>query len=92
MRTGAGLTRPDSVDGQIYQQATGLPVPVQAITVQIGGQAAVVTASSAVQGEAAGMIRVTTRIAANAAVGPAVPVVLRVGQAPAQTGVTVAVR
>lgn len=90
--TGAGQVRPDAVDGQIYRASTGLPVPVQPVTVQIGGQNATVTAASVAQGETAGVIRVTARIAQNATPSLTAPVVIRVGQTPAQTGITIAIR
>ncbi len=90
--TGAGQVRPDAQDGLIYRQPAGLPVPVQTVTVQIGGQAAAVTAAAVAPNETAGVVRVTARIAQNATTGTSVPVVIRVGQAAAQTGVTMAVR
>ena len=91
--TGAGQLRPDGVDGRIYRQANGLPVPLQAVTAQIGGQAAAVTAAAVVQGETGAMVRVTARIAQNATTGANVAVVIRVGPvAVTQAGVTIAVR
>jgi uncharacterized protein (TIGR03437 family) len=90
--TGAGAVRPDGIDGRIYRQANALPVPVQNISVQVGGQPATLTAASVVLGETAGVIRFSIRIAQNAATGPAVPVVVRVGQTPSQASVTLAIR
>ncbi len=91
--TGAGQLRPDGVDGRIYRQANALPVPLQAVTAQIGGQAAAVTAAAVVQGETGAIVRVTARIAQNATTGASVPVAIRVGPvAVTQAGVTIAVR
>jgi uncharacterized protein (TIGR03437 family) len=93
--TGAGQLRPDGVDGRIYRQANALPVPAQAVTAQIGGQAAAITAAAVLQGETGAIVRVTARIAQNAATGASVPVILRVGPTAAaatQAGVTIAVR
>jgi len=91
---GAGAVRPDAEDGRIYRQATELPVPVLPVTVQIGGQNAVVTQATVAPNETAGMIRVTARIAVNSTTGTAVPVIIRFGGQTAQTqaGVTISVR
>ena len=91
--TGAGQLRPEGIDGRIYRQANALPVPLQAVTAQIGGQAAVVTVATVMQGETGSILRVTARVAQNAATGAAVPVVIRVGPtAVTQAGVTISVR
>jgi uncharacterized protein (TIGR03437 family) len=88
--TGVGQTRPSGVDGLIAA-AGNLPVPVQPVTVQIGGQNAPVLYAGAAPGVVAGVMQVNARIAANAAVG-AVPVIVRVGNAQSPAGVTINVR
>ena len=88
--TGAGLTNPPGVDGQI----TGivLPTPLLPVSVQIGGLGAKVLYAGAAPGLIAGVIQVNALIPSGAPSGPAVPIVLAVGQSNSQPGVTVAIR
>lgn len=88
--TGEGVTTPAGEDGKIAGPA--LPKPVGAVTVTIGGQPAAVVYAGAAPGAVAGLFQVNARIAANAATGAAVPILLRVGTAQSQTGATIAVR
>lgn len=87
--TGAGQTAPAGVDGRIMEEP--LPKPLLPVTVQIGGVDAVVEYAGAAPGQIAGLLQVNCTIPVNAPSGNTVPVVLRIGQAIAQTGVTIAV-
>jgi uncharacterized protein (TIGR03437 family) len=87
--TGAGQTVPAGNDGHLVQGA--LPVLTLPVQVFIGGlQAEVLYAGPAPQ-MVAGVMQVNARIPMEIAASPAVPLVLRVGNANSQAGVTVAV-
>ena len=87
--TGAGQTTPPGNDGHLVQGT--LPVLTLPVQVFVGGvQAEVLYAGPAPQMVAGGM-QVNARITAGIAASPAVPLVLRVGNADSQAGVTVAV-
>ena len=88
--TGEGQTRPAGIDGLINKSPG--PVPVLAVTVQIGGQTAVVVVAGGSPGDVAGRMRIDARVAQQATPGAAVPVIVRIGQTPIQTGVTIAVK
>lgn len=89
--TGEGQTNPAGEDGKVALGPV-LPKPVQPVTVTIGGQTAPVIYAGAAPSAVAGLLQVNARIAANAATGAAVPVVVRVGQAQSPAGVTIAVK
>ena len=87
--TGEGQTNPAGVDGLI---AVGvLPKPVLPVSLKIGGVAAVIQYSGAAPGLVAGIMQVNAVVPAGITSG-AVPVVLTVGNASSQPGLTVSVK
>jgi uncharacterized protein (TIGR03437 family) len=87
--TGEGQTNPAGQDGVI---ATGVyPTPVQAVSVQIGGQTAQVLYAGAAPGEVAGLLQINARIPAGVT-GNAVPVVVSVGNSSSRADVVIAVQ
>ncbi|MBI3696385.1 MAG: hypothetical protein HY238_16300 [Acidobacteria bacterium] len=96
--TGAGQTRPGGTTG-LVTSANGLDlrVPVQRVSVRIGGQAAEVLYAGSAPGLVAGVIQINARVpqAARSGVAQAIvdaPVVLTIGDVASQAGVTIAVR
>ncbi|HYW48717.1 MAG TPA: hypothetical protein VE959_37985 [Bryobacteraceae bacterium] len=85
--TGAGQTNPAGQDGQ---PATVSSV-VAAVTATIGGQTATVQYAGGSPGSVAGVIQVNLQVPAGLTAG-AVPVVLQVGGASSQSGVTMVVQ
>jgi uncharacterized protein (TIGR03437 family) len=89
---GAGALNPSEADGAITPSALDkIPKIVQPVSVQIGGIAAEVIYSGPAPGEVAGLMQINVRIPAGVASGAA-PVVVKVGNASSQSGVTVAVQ
>jgi uncharacterized protein (TIGR03437 family) len=88
--TGEGLTNPPGIDGQIA--ADIYPAPILPVSVFIGGLPAQVVYAGAAPGLVAGVLQVNARIPAGAAAGPAAPIVIFVGSARSQPGVTLAIR
>jgi uncharacterized protein (TIGR03437 family) len=86
--TGAGQTWPAGVDGKL--EATPLPTPILPVNVKIGGAPAVVQFADAAYGEVAGMLEIIVVVPQGVS-GNAVPVVVQVGNAVSQAGVTIAV-
>lgn len=91
--TGEGQTSPAGVDG-LLATGSALPRPLaQPTRVTLGGHAqAEVLYSGAAPGLVAGLWQINARIPANVATGPAVSIVLRVGEVASIIGVTVAIR
>jgi len=87
--TGAGQTAPPGIDGHLVQGA--LPVLTLPVQVLFGGVQAEVLYVGPAPGMVAGVLQVNARIPAGTAASAAVPLVLRVGNADSQSGVTVAV-
>ena len=86
--TGEGQTNPPGVDGQI---ATSVyPKPVLPVSVTIGGQPANVAYYGAAPGLTAGLLQLNVVVPQNIPAGDAA-VVLTVGSASSQSGVTIAV-
>ncbi|MGH9672249.1 MAG: hypothetical protein ACRD44_03635 [Bryobacteraceae bacterium] len=88
--TGEGETDPAGVDGQIA--ATVFPKPLAAVEVIVGGVRAEIVYVGAAPGVVAGLLQVNFRVPRLVAPGPAVPVILRIGNAVSQDGVFMAVR
>ncbi len=88
--TGEGITDPPAVDGK----SAGFPlhVPVAPVSVSLGGEDAAVTYAGAAPGLVSGVIQVNVRVPEGIEPGPTVPVLLKVGDAASQPGVTLAVR
>ena len=87
--TGDGQTNPAGVDGLIASKA--YPKPVLPVRIAIGGIEAEVAYTGAAPGGIAGFFQMNAKIPDNVPSG-AVPVVVTVGTAQSQTGLTVAVR
>jgi uncharacterized protein (TIGR03437 family) len=68
------------------------PQPVLPVIVTIGGQTAQVQYAGGAPGEVAGVMQLNVEIPSGIRTGAAVPVLLRVGGVPSQTGVTLAIR
>jgi uncharacterized protein (TIGR03437 family) len=87
--TGEGQTNPAGVDGLI---ASGvLPKPVLPVSLKIGDVAAVIQYYGAAPGLVAGIMQVNAVVPAGIASG-SVPVVLTVGNASSQPGLTISVK
>lgn len=89
--TGAGPTKPASVDGRITID-TDLPKPTGAVQVFIGGLKAAVLYAGAAPGLVAGALQVNARIPTGVASGPKTPVKLVVSGVESQPGMTLAVQ
>lgn len=88
--TGAGQTDPPGVDGQITGAV--LPKPLLPVTVLIDGLEAEVQYAGAAPELIAGVIQVNAVVPAETHSGQAVSIMLVVGQASSQPGVTLAIR
>ena len=87
--TGEGQTIPGGIDGKL---AAGVyPKPVLPVSATIDGRAAEVLYYGAAPGLVAGVLQVNVKVPADAASGD-VPVVVKVGSASSQPGLTVALR
>jgi len=87
--TGEGQTTPFGTDGK--PASAPLPHPNLSVGVTIGGQTTQVQYAGGAPGEVAGVVQVNVQIPAGIQTGNAVPVLLSVGNASSQAGVTVAV-
>jgi uncharacterized protein (TIGR03437 family) len=86
--TGEGQTSPSGVDGKLA--APPLPIPILPVAVTIGGRAAEVTYAGGAPTLVAGVMQVNARIPSGTPAGNAA-VVVTVGGAASQAGVTVVV-
>jgi uncharacterized protein (TIGR03437 family) len=89
--TGAGPTDPQVADGQVAVGAS-LPGPRHAVKAMAGGVEAEITEVVSVRGMVVGIFQVTMRIPETAPSGGAVAVVIKVGEASSQSGVSIAIR
>lgn len=88
--TGEGQTGPAGVDGKIAGGT--LPKPLLPVSVTIGGVPANVTYAGGAQGLVAGGLQINAQVPANVAPSSAVPVIVTIGRASSQAGVTLAVQ
>jgi len=86
--TGEGQTWPEGVDGKLA--AAPLPVPILPVRVTIGGVQAVVQYAGGAYGKVAGMLQLIVVVPSGVS-GSAVPLVVQIGNAASQSGVTIAV-
>jgi uncharacterized protein (TIGR03437 family) len=86
--TGGGQTRPEGVDGKLATAPP--PVPTLPARVTIGGVQAVVQYAGGVLGQVAGMMQLIV-VVPTSVFGSAIPVVVQIGNAASQKGVTIAV-
>jgi len=87
--TGEGLTDPPGVDGRLAVDV--LPKPLAAVSVQIGGQPAVVQYAGAAPWLMPGVFQINAQIPPSTPAGSSVPVRIAVGGVPSQDRVTLAV-
>ena len=87
--TGAGATNPAGVDGLLATSV--LPAPVLTVSAKVGGSPAMVLYAGAAPGLVAGVMQVNVLVPENINTG-AVPVVLQVGSASSQSGITLSVQ
>ena len=88
--TGAGEVSPSFPDGSANN--AGFAHPLLNVTATVGGVSAPVLYSGGDNGLPPGVIRVDVGIPAGVTPGSAVPVVVKIGTASSQTGVTIAVK
>jgi uncharacterized protein (TIGR03437 family) len=88
--TGSGQSNPSGVDGSVVS-ADNLPVPVQDVSVLVGGQPAAVLYAGGAPYEVEGVLQINIQLPAGVT-GTNVPVVLKVGDASSKSGVTLAVQ
>ena len=88
--TGEGQTNPKGVDGTL--DGSPAPQPVQKVTGTIGGISATVQYAGGSPGLVAGVLQVNLLVPQTVTPGNAVPVVINIGGATSQPGVTIAVR
>jgi uncharacterized protein (TIGR03437 family) len=87
--TGEGQTWPGGVDGTPAPSAP-FPAPILPVSVTIGGVQALVQYAGGAFGEVAGMLQINVLVPSTVQ-GNALPVVVQVGSATTQSGVTIAV-
>jgi uncharacterized protein (TIGR03437 family) len=87
--TGEGQTDPGGVDGSIA--VTVLPKPLLKVSATIGGVPATVQYAGGAAYMVAGAMQVNLLVPADAPTGPAVPLVVQVGDKRSQAGITVAI-
>jgi uncharacterized protein (TIGR03437 family) len=88
--TGEGQTSPAGVDGK--PGSDPVPHPILPVIVNIGGQTVTPNYAGGAPGNVAGLMQVNVQIPSGIQTGSAVPVVVQVGNASSQAGVTLAVR
>ncbi len=89
--TGEGQTNPPGVTGSITGGTPPFAEPQLTVTAQVGGLPAFVTYAGAAPFEPAGFMQVNVTIPTGVATGPAIPVVMTVGTAFTQKGVTISI-
>jgi len=87
--TGEGNTNPGGIDGQLSNGTTARPV--LPVSVTVGGFPATVLYAAAAPSQVAGLFQVNVRVPSEALSGPAVPVVLKIGNKSSPKSVTIAV-
>ena len=88
--TGEGQTNPGGVDGRIASEPS--TNRNSSLTVEIGGAEAEVLYAGAAPGLVTGVMQINVKIPTNLTVSRTAPVVLKIGSAVSQPGVTVAVK
>jgi uncharacterized protein (TIGR03437 family) len=90
--TGGGLTNPATVDGSITASTPPLPRLTQDVSVTIGGFNAKVDYSGGAPQSVAGLTQINAEVPSGVTPGSSVPVVVQIGTARSQAGITMAVR
>lgn len=87
--TGEGQTIPPGVDGRLA--TVPLPAPILPVVVGIANIGAEVLYAGAAPGLVSGLMQINARVPNDAPSGPRVPLIIRVGEALSQPGVTIAI-
>jgi uncharacterized protein (TIGR03437 family) len=91
--TGEGQTAPGGADGAVIPPVlSALKNPLLKVTATVGGLPADVQYAGSAAGLVSGLMQVNLTIPANAPVGAQVPILITVGSATSQPGVTIAVQ
>jgi uncharacterized protein (TIGR03437 family) len=90
--TGGGITNPASADGSIIPITPPLPILTQDVSVTIAGFSAKVDYSGGSPQSVAGLTQINAEVPSGVTPGPSVPVVVQIGTARSQAGITMAVR
>lgn len=90
--TGGGLTNPAIVDGSITASTPPLPRLTQDVSVSIDGLPAKVDYSGGTPQSVAGLTQINAEVPSGVKPGSSVPVVVQIGTARSQAGITMAVR
>lgn len=90
--TGEGATNPACSTGAITSLVGPFPVPTATVTVEVGGKPASVIYAGGAPGLVRGVLQVNFTLAADTPVGPAIPVLVKIGTRTSQAGVTMAVK
>jgi uncharacterized protein (TIGR03437 family) len=88
--TGQGEINPPGVNGAIATSASPQPPPLP-VTVEIGGLPATVQYAGSAPGAPDGFMQVNATVPAGVPTGKSVPIVISVGTASSQAGVTIAI-
>jgi uncharacterized protein (TIGR03437 family) len=88
--TGQGETNPPGVDGAIATTASPQPPPLP-VTVLIGGLPATVSYAGNAPGAPEGFMQINATVPSGIPAGTSVPIVVSVGTASSQTGVTIGI-
>jgi uncharacterized protein (TIGR03437 family) len=88
--TGQGETNPPGVDGVIATTASPQPPPLP-VTVLIGGLPATVSYAGNAPGAPEGFMQINATVPSGIPAGTSVPIVVSVGTASSQTGVTIGI-
>jgi uncharacterized protein (TIGR03437 family) len=88
--TGEGQTNPAGVDGQL--EGSSPSQPVQTVKAAIGGVNATVKSAGGVTGSVPGILEVALQVPTTLAPAGAAPLVLNIGGATSQSGVTISVK
>ena len=88
--TGAGQLTPQGVDGEVLSGSGA--IPTQPVGVLVDGSPMSIEYHGNAPGLISGILQVNFRIPLNASIGPAVPLVLTVGEGRSTAGVTIAIK
>ena len=88
--SGEGQTNPAGIDGMVMQDGS-LASPVLPVTAQIGGLNAEVVSATSAPGQPAGVFLIKVRVPDDAPRGAVVAVMMTIGSASSQDGVTIVI-
>ena len=88
--TGAGQLTPPGVDGEVLSGSGA--IPTQPVGILVDGSSMSIEYQGNAPGLISGILQVNFRIPLNASIGPAVPLVLTVGEGRSTAGVTISIK